>query len=239
MSWALRSEMPSRASSSSRQNVPSTSTRSLAAKRASTPSSSAGQRGRVGEHARRSRCRGPRARSPRRRRSRTARRPGSTRRSSTARPGSSVRHSTPQKRSSMRTIVSPSACCDAGGRRRRAPAHPTPAGAAGPAVWSISASVRSTPATGGARTRVDVVGRERLELLTRVRRGVDEEPWPLVAADRERRLRAGSRANACARGLARPAVAVPLRKPSAGGRAKNADAHVARRQTVTGGTGRR
>ena len=83
----------------------------------------------------------------------------------------------------------------------------------------------------GDRRRADAVdarGVERLELLAQVGRGVDEKPRPVVPADRERRLRAGSRAHAGARGLARPAVAVPLREASAGGRAQNADAHVAR-----------
>ena len=71
---------------------------------------------------------------------------------------------------------------------------------------------------------VDLPGCERLKLLARVRRGVDEKPRPLAAADRQRRLRARSRPDTDARGLARIAVAVPLRKPSAGGRSEDANA---------------
>ena len=80
----------------------------------------------------------------------------------------------------------------------------------------------------GDRRRADAVEvrrRERLELLPRVRRGVDEKPRPLDPADRQRRLRAGARALAGARGLTRCATAVPLRKSTSGGRAQNADAH--------------
>ena len=82
----------------------------------------------------------------------------------------------------------------------------------------------------GDRRRADAAdGRrgERLELLTEVRRGVDQEPGPVVAADRERRLGARSRTFTCARGLAHLAMAVPLRKAAAGGRAEYPNAHVA------------
>jgi hypothetical protein len=68
---------------------------------------------------------------------------------------------------------------------------------------------------------------ERLELLTEVGRGVDQEPGPVVAADREGRLGPRSRAFTRARGLARLAAAVPLRKAAAGGRAQDANAHAA------------
>ena len=51
MSRALRSEMPSRASSSSRQNVPSTSTRSLAAKPGDHAVVESGEPGDVGDDA--------------------------------------------------------------------------------------------------------------------------------------------------------------------------------------------
>ena len=74
---------------------------------------------------------------------------------------------------------------------------------------------------------VDALRAERLELLTEVGRGVDQEPGPVVAADRERRLGPRSRAFTRARGLARLAAAVPLRKAAAGGRAQDANAHVA------------
>ena len=80
------------------------------------------------------------------------------------------------------------------------------------------------------RLRADAVDAsliERRKLLTQVRRGVDEEPRPLAAADRERRLGARSRPDAPARGLADLTMAVPLRKPSAGGRPENVNAHVA------------
>ena len=56
-------------------------------------------------------------------------------------------------------------------------------------MWSISASVSRTPATGAARTPSARSPREPLELLAQVRRGVGQEPRALRAADRERRLR--------------------------------------------------
>ena len=94
-----------------------------------------------------------------------------------------------------------------------------------PAVWSISASVSRTPATGAARTPSAGSAGERLELLAQVRRGVGQEPRTVRAADRERRLRARPRGGARARGLARRAAAVPLREAAAGGRAEDANAH--------------
>ena len=80
------------------------------------------------------------------------------------------------------------------------------------------------------RLRADAIDApliEGLELLTQVGRGVDEEPRPLAAADCERRLGARSRPDARARGLADLTMAVPLRRPSAGGRPENVNAHVA------------
>ena len=79
------------------------------------------------------------------------------------------------------------------------------------------------------RRRADTVGPlrfERLELLARVRRGVYEKPRPFVATNRQRRLRPGARALTGTRGLARLAMAVPLRKPPARGRAQNSNSHV-------------
>ena len=55
------------------------------------------------------------------------------------------------------------------------------------------------------RRRADAIGgeRERLELLTRVWRGVDEKPWPVAPLDGQRGLgAAGSRAHTVARGRA-------------------------------------
>ena len=72
---------------------------------------------------------------------------------------------------------------------------------------------------------IDLIGSELLELLTRVGRGVDEKPRSVVPAYGQRRLRTRARAHTGARGLARLAMAVPLRKASAGSRAQNADAH--------------
>jgi hypothetical protein len=71
---------------------------------------------------------------------------------------------------------------------------------------------------------VDLPGCERLELLARVRRGVYEKPGPLGTTDSERRLCARPRPGTPARRLARLTTAVPLWKPSAGGRAENPNA---------------
>ncbi len=79
----------------------------------------------------------------------------------------------------------------------------------------------------GRADAVDAPRLERLQLLTDVWRGVDEKPRPVVSADRQRRLRARSRTDTSARGFAHAAMAVPLREPSAGGRAENTNAHVA------------
>src|SRR5262245_17426879 len=75
-------------------------------------------------------------------------------------------------------------------------------------------------------------GRERLELLAGVRRRVHEEPRPLAATDRQRRLRPRSRPHTGARRLARLATAVPLWESAAGGRTEDASAH------ETNGSGR-
>jgi hypothetical protein len=72
---------------------------------------------------------------------------------------------------------------------------------------------------------VDGLEGEGLELLTQVRRRVDQEPRPVLTADGQRRLRAGSRPYTRAHGLAGSAVAVPLRRPTSSGRAQNANAH--------------
>ena len=161
-------------------------------------------------------------------RRRTARPRGSSRRAAAARP---VRASATRRRSSAPASAGrdtrPSARARRPRRRRRAAASPTRACSSRPAVWSISASVSSTPAIGGARTPSTGGASSVSSCSTQVRRGVDEEPRPVVAADRERRLRARTRALTRARGLAHLAVAVPLRKASAGGRAENANAHVA------------
>ena len=64
---------------------------------------------------------------------------------------------------------------------------------------------------------VNLTGRERLELLTGVRRGVDEKPRPVAPSDGQRRLRTGSCAHANPRCLAGLTMAVPLREAPAGG----------------------
>ena len=79
---------------------------------------------------------------------------GSTRRAAAAAP---ARASATRRRSSApasRSTGYPSRqrALDARARRRRAPASPDSRSSSSPAVWSISASVSSTPAIGGART---------------------------------------------------------------------------------------
>ena len=94
-----------------------------------------------------------------------------------------------------------------------------------PAVWSISASVSSTPATGDARTPSPPRASSVSSCCRRSGEALTRNHGPSLAADRERRLRAGPRPDASARGLARLATAVPLREPAPGGRAQNANAH--------------
>ena len=161
-------------------------------------------------------------------------------------PSSGVRALRFERRAIRRRRSAPACAAACPSSARSTPAAPkTRTGVAdsrsssSPAVWSISASVSSTPAIGGARTPSTSPRVERLELLTQVRRGVDEKPRPLAAADRQRRLRARPRPHPRARGLARPATAVPLRKASSGGRAQNADAHGPGLQIPTAGTRRR
>ena len=232
--------MPSRASSSSRQNVPSTSTRSLAAKPGEHAVVEPRQPGHVGddpaaravaedEPARLQLDVGPvqiaRRIAARRRTDSTVRLdPSSGQRAPRLErlplgPAVALQHL-------QHGIAASSARARRPRCRTRAPASPDSRSSSSPAVWSISASVSRTPAIGAARTP-SARRRERLELLTRVGRGVDEKPRPVVPADRQRGLRARSRAHAGARGLARLAMAVPLREPSAGGRAENTNAHVA------------
>ena len=99
-------------------------------------------------------------------------------------------------------------------------------------MWSTSPLVSTTaliglarrPAFGSACSCGVVV-----DLLAQVRRGVEQRPVDAVAADRKRRLRAAPEA-----GFAGPhvgaiaAVAVPLRKTAACGRAQNLDDHCVR-----------
>ena len=75
---------------------------------------------------------------------------------------------------------------------------------------------------------VDLSGREPLELLTGVGRGVYEKPGPVAASDRQRRLRTGSCPQTDPRSLTCLAMAVPLRESPAGGRAEDTNVHVAR-----------
>ena len=248
MSRALRVEMPSRASSSSRQKVPSTSTTSLDGEAGRARRRPVG-RDRVRRSRRRhSRGRGRRTHSPeaprptrpgsaaRRRPPRTARPRGSTLRAASP---ALVPASATRPRNSAPESPTRDTRASALARRLRSPNTRTGVAdsrrSRSPAVWSISASVRSTPAIGGARTPSSLLGCERLELLARVRRGVYEKPRPLATANRERRLRTRSRPYTRPRGLARVAVAIPLRKPSAGGRAENANAHVAEGQDAAPG----
>ena len=236
MSRALRSEMPSRASSSSRQNVPSTSTRSLAAKPGEHVVVQPREPGHVGDHAAARAVAEdepgglesvPSSSAARRRPPRTTRPPGSTRRAVALAP---VRASATRRRSSARSIAQhgiPVAqraldarlAVDAQRRRRLAQQQQ--------ARRVVDLGVRQQHA--GDRRSADAVAPrvERLELLTQVGRGVDEKPRPVGPADRERRLRARHGPDACAGGLADLAVAVPLREAAAGGRAENANAHVA------------
>lgn len=88
--------------------------------------------------------------------------------------------------------------------------------------------LRISQENAGDRRNSDAVvpRRERLELLARIRRGIDEEPRSLVPTNRQRRLRTRARAFADARGLTRLAMAIPLRKSPAGGRAQNSNSHV-------------
>ena len=86
---------------------------------------------------------------------------------------------------------------------------------------------------------VQVRGRQRLELLARVRRRVDEEPRPLLTADRKRRLHARTGAYARSRSLTRVAVAVPLRKPPPAAEPRTRTRTRPGLQTPTGGAGRR
>ena len=180
----------------------------------------------------------PSGSAARRRPRRTARRRGSTLR---ARCAARARASATRPRSSApasRSTGYPSVSA------RSTPASPktrtgAPTRAAAAARRVVDLRVGQQHA--GDRRRADAVAcgaRERLELLTRVGRGVDEKPWPLAPADRERRLRAGR-----ARTPARAASHVsqwqfhcgkppPAAEP-------DADAHGRALQTPTGGTGRR
>ena len=94
-------------------------------------------------------------------------------------------------------------------------------------MWSISASVSRTPAIGGERTpstdgaaSASSCSRRSGEALTR-----NHGPSaPRIASDDCVR---GTRASACARGLAHLAMAIPLREPPARSRTENPNAHVA------------
>ena len=211
--------MPSRASSSSRQNVPSTSTRSLAAKRASTPSSKLASPGTYVTTPPPSRKTNPVA-SPTSNGSTTRLDPSSGRGALRFQhvpvdAAEALQHA--QQRLPQRVLDARRA--EDAHRRRRLAQQQQP----GRVV-----DLRVGQQHAGDRRRADAVDarrRERLQLLTQVRRGVDEKPRAVGPADRQRRLRARSRPFTDARGLARPATAVPLRKPSSGGRAEDADAH--------------
>ena len=156
--------------------------------------------------------------------SRTARPPGSTPRAAIRGPGAACPLDSAEALAACASTGLPQRTLDARAAvdadRRRRLAHQQQAGRV--------VDLRVGQQHARDRRRADAVHArvEHLELLAQVRRGVDEEPRPVVPADRERRL--GPRpALTRARGLAHPAAAVPLRIPSAGGGAEDADAHAA------------
>ena len=81
-------------------------------------------------------------------------------------------------------------------RRTRAPACRTRAGAEARPCGRSRRRSGARPRPDRDRIAVDRRVGDRFELLARVRRGVDEKPRPLAAADGQRRLRPGSRADA-------------------------------------------
>ena len=91
-------------------------------------------------------------------------------------------------------------------------------------MWSISASVSSTPATGAARTPSARSPASPSSCWRRSGEALARSHGPSVAADRDRRLRARRRRARAGR-LAGRAAAVPLREAAAGGGAEDMNAH--------------